>query len=157
MALGNAFPPALALESVKRQLLPGTVIKLHVTMDDGKLHEKRFVILHVENGVLTCVINTDIPKLVQNNPDLLKCQVRIDQRDHKFMKWESHIDCSRIRLYPESDVCTQLVANPDWIFGTIMSNLRNDICGALKFSPLESSALVGACCASLQSVSLKSE
>lgn len=37
MTLGSSFPPALIEASIRRQLVPGTVIKQRQVMDDGVL------------------------------------------------------------------------------------------------------------------------
>ena len=154
MALGNAFPKELALASIKRQLLPGTVVKFKAVMDDGKEHEKRYVILRADDSTLTCVINSEIPKLVQRNPALLQCQVKIDKAGHPFMDWDSHIDCSRVRHYPTDEVCQQLMNNPQWVLGRVLQDISEEIRSALKFSPLETATKIHSCCISLESAQL---
>lgn len=154
MSLANAFPASLKAASIKRQLRPGAVIKIQTTMDDGEIHEKRFVVVDVdlESFTFTCVINSNIPRIVANNPDLLKCQVRIDMESHPFMDWDSHIDCSRIRTYPADDTCEQLAENPVWVLGTITADVRDLIMAALKDAPGMSVKEVERYCAALQTL-----
>lgn len=154
MALGNAFPKEFVFASIKRQLLPGTVVKFKAIMDDGKEHEKRYVILMVDDKTLTCVINSQIPKLIRSNPLLLQCQVSIDKAGHPFMDWDSHIDCSRVRHYPTDEVCEQLINNPEWVLGSVLQDISDEMRLALKFSPTETVAKIQSCCTSLESAQL---
>ena len=62
MSLGSGFPPDFLRQRVQAQLRPGAVIKLVRKMDDGLLHEKRFVVLHVDETTVTCVINSRISR-----------------------------------------------------------------------------------------------
>ena len=57
MTLGNAFPPEMATASIRRQLRPVAVIKLRRVMDDGEIHEKRFVVVHVDERTVTDLVN----------------------------------------------------------------------------------------------------
>ena len=154
MPLGNAFPASLKHASIKRQLAPGAVVKIQAVMDDGLIHEKRFVVLHVDSAAstFTCVINTNVPKLIANNSALSKCQVTIDRAAHPFMDWDSHIDCSRVRTYPTDEMCKQLEDKPDWVLGKITPDVRDLIISALKFSPTIPSDIFQICCSSLKSV-----
>lgn len=104
MTLGQAFPPGLAAMSIRRQLRPGAVIKLRRVMDDGRIHEKRFVVIHVDERTVTCVINSAISVFVQTRPALLRCQVAMPAAAHSFMENDSHVDCSRTHAYATNDV-----------------------------------------------------
>jgi hypothetical protein len=156
MSLGNSFPTAWVRQSVIRQLKPGVVIKLKAVMDDGQLHEKRFIILHMAPDVVTCVINTDVPKFIAAKPHLARCQVEMDNVTHPFMTADtSHVDCTRVKTYSIDDVVDQLVGmGTTWILGTITVALGGDIQDALKQSPLISPADVAAYCASLAAAQL---
>ena len=157
MALGSFFPPEVVAASIRRQLSSGTVIKVRQVMDDGLEHEKRFVVVHVEGETTTCVINSNIPNMVQKNARLLKCQVSIAKADHTFMDRDSHIDCSRIRRYATDTVCKQLESDPALILGKITPDLRDSICAALKCSPLIAPADLKTCLASLDAANLTPE
>lgn len=152
MSLGNVFPASFAQAQIKRQLKPGTVIKLSVIMDDGKPHEKRFIVLNVSDDTLTCVINSQISPLLSKRPHLLKCQVLVKASLHPFMSWDSHADCSRVRSYPTSDVISQLCNQPSWVLGEITECLRDDILSGLKASITTSPAITKLCCESLSSL-----
>jgi hypothetical protein len=147
MALGDAFPASFKAAAIKRQLRPGVVVKIETTMDDGEIHEKRFVILRVDEATstFTCVINSRLSRIIANNPAASQCQVRIDRQTHPFMDWDSHIDCSRIRQYSTDDMCEQLAAKPDWVLGNITSEIRDQIVSALKFSRTIASVELNIC------------
>ena len=68
MALGSSFPPEFLRGQIQRQLVPGAVIKLRAVMDDGKLQEKRFVVLHVDENTVCCVINSVVGAFLQAQP-----------------------------------------------------------------------------------------
>lgn len=155
MSLGNAFPASFAKAQIQRQLKPGMVIKLKAVMDDGLLHEKRFIVLSVSDDTLTCVINSRVSPLIAKNPSAARCQVSVEAATHPFMEWDSHADCSRIRNYSTSLVVSQLCDEPAWILGEITSELRDQVVSALKASVTTSPAITQACCQSLLSVVLQ--
>ena len=94
MALGSAFPRDFVESQIRRRLKPGTVIKMRQTMDDGLIHEKRFV-------------------------------------------------------YDSKEVIHDLVEQPDWVLGSISTELRTSITAAIKFSPTLSTKEVTELCKSL--------
>ena len=149
MTLGQVFPPGLAAASIRRQLRPGAVIKLRRVMDDGKIHEKRFVIVHVDERTVTCVINSVISAFLQARPAMLRCQVAMPAVAHPFMEHDSHVDCSRTHAYATTDVVRDLVKEPGSVLGVIAAGLRDEMLAALKFSPALSAHEVQLLCASL--------
>ena len=155
MALGSAFPAQFRDAAIRRQLVPGAVVKFKALMDDGQIHEKRFVILHVDGNAMTCVINSEVSAFIRARPAMDRCQVGIDQATHQFMERDSFVDCSRVRSYPVDEVCQQLAANPAWVLGTITDTTRTDISSALKHSNLIAPPEAGLCCASLDAADLQ--
>lgn len=150
MSLGDQFPQGMVESSVARQLLPGVVVKFRACMDDGKVHEKRFVILHVDEEAMTCVINSDINLIIRNDADRLRCQVEIQKSTHDFMDHDSHIDCGRVRAYPKAEVLAQLAKRPGWILGSITTETRDQMVSALKHAPTLSAPTIALCCESLE-------
>ena len=151
MSLGAIFPKGMQEESVRRQLKPGTVVKLKVVMDDGQRQEKRFVVVDVEGDTATLVINSRIGPFIGARQNLLKCQVKIEAAAHPFMDHDSHIDCSRARNYPTFEVVEQLVEKPAWILGAIDTGTRDEIIAAIKASDMISPLDAARMCASLSS------
>lgn len=147
MSLGRLFPADYARTQIERQLQPGVVVKFMAEMDDGKMHEKRFVVLDVNERTFTCVINSRISAFVARDQNKAQCQVSIKADQHPFMSWDSHVDCSRIRTYSRSELIDQLCANPEWILGMTTPELREQIVAAIKTSKTIPSALAAQCCA----------
>lgn len=152
MTLGSFFPPALLESTIRRNLVPGAVIKQREVMDDGVLQEKRFVVLQVDERTITCVINSEIGAFLKARPAMLKCQVAMAAAAHPFMSHDSHVDCSRARTYRTSDVVRELIAQPDWVLGNITTDLCDEIVAALKFSPTLSAVEAASLCESLAQV-----
>lgn len=157
MSLGDHFPVAIKKAAAVRSVAPGMVIKLRVEMDDGREHEKRFLIVHVDEHTVACVINSEIHPFIRSNQKLFTCQVKIDTETHPFMDWESHIDCSRVKKYPTATVVDTLSEQPDWILGAITAILRDQVTAAIKYAPQIAPIDAGVYCASLDSAQLSSE
>lgn len=150
MALGSAFPRGFVEAQIKRQPKPGTVIKMRQVMDDGVIHEKRFVVAAVNEHTVTFVINTAISTFLQTRSALLKCQVAMPIASHAFMSHDSHVDCSRTRVYATHEVVRDLVTQPNWVLGTISADLRVAMVATIKFSPTLSVKEVALLCEALQ-------
>jgi hypothetical protein len=149
VSLGGAFPADYQRQHVLRHLIPGKVIKLREVMDDGQIHEKRFVLLRVDDDSVCCVINSQVSRFIQNRPDMLRCQVAMAVADHVFMDHDSHVDCSRTKNFTTARVVRELMDRPEWILGDISVDLRDEIIVGLKFSPTLSVKEVETLCGSL--------
>jgi hypothetical protein len=150
VSLGSGFPPGFRRNQILRRLRPGAVIKLARRMDDGRIHEKRFVVLVVDDYTVTCVINSEISPFIKHRADMLRCQVTMPLGDHAFMDHDSHVDCSRTRTYATVEVVRDLMDRPECILGVISPDLREAIVGALKFAPTLPPAEVEEICAALE-------
>lgn len=105
-------------------------------MDDGQIHEKRYVVLHVDADKTTaCVINSAISRFIQNRKNLLRCQVAMAAATHSFMDHDSHVDGSRTWVYATESVVEELMSHGDWILGTMTADLRDNLVAALSCSP----------------------
>ena len=132
MTLADKFPKKLVADSVERQFRPGTVIKLEATMDDGKSHLKRYVIVAVTESAFVLVINSEISDYIKARPILLQSQVPMPAAAHSFMDHDSHIDCSRARVFMRQAAIEQLQQNPAWVLGTITQDTGNAIVASIK-------------------------
>lgn len=150
--LGGAFPPEYLRQQILRKVRPGLVIKLREVMDDGQVHEKRYIVVKTDENTVCCVINSQIGPFLQARPALLQCQVAMPVADHSFMTHDSHVDCSRTRQFATVHVVRELMRQIDWILGTITPDLRDSIVAALKFAPTLSVKEVADICAALDSV-----
>ena len=149
MNLGSGFPDEYRLAHIRRRLKPGVVIKLFRRMDDGRLHEKRFVVLHVDAHTTTCVINSEISHFIRARPALLRCQVMMRVSEHEFMDHDSHIDCSRVRAFMTDEIIGDLMSRPEWILGEASEACRMDIVSGIKATETLSVAEVEKICAAL--------
>lgn len=152
MSLGNFFPANYARMQIERQLQPGVVVKFEALMDDGKVHEKRFVVLDITQDTFTCVINSEVSNFILSKPHMAACQVALDLARHPFMSRNSHIDCSRIRTYSRESVIDQLCANPGWVLGVISENVLTEMTAAIQSSKMISKSQAAQCCAAIQKV-----
>ena len=151
MSLGSGFPEDFRIAQIKRRLRPGAVIKLFRRMDDGLLHEKLFIVLHVDDHTTTCVINTEISRFIKARPALLRCQVLMQVAQHDFMDHDSHVDCSRVRSFLTEEVVADLLSRPEWILGDATDSCCDDIAAGIKSSETLSVAEVERICSSLGS------
>lgn len=147
-----ASSPEFLRAQFQRQLTTGAVIKLAEKMDDGKVQEKRFVVLMVAERTFCCVINSKINPFIQNKPALLKCQVLMPVADHPFMSWDSHIDCVNTKAYGTGHVLDEMIRKTGAMLGRITPALRDEIVSALKYSPALSVTEVADLCAALQAM-----
>jgi hypothetical protein len=105
-------------------------------MDDGQVHEKRYVVLHVDADKTTaCVINSAISRFTQNRKNLLRCQVAMSAATHSFMDHDSYVDGSRTWVYATDSVVEELMSHGGWILGTMTADLRDSLVAALLRSP----------------------
>lgn len=123
MALGTSFPPSFLELQIRRNLVPGAVI------------------------------NSEISAFLLRRPALLKCQVSMPAASHPFMNHDSHVDCSRTRVYNTRAVIGELIFQPDWILGAIDIDLRDNIVAALKFASTLTVKEVAQLCNSLAGLS----
>jgi hypothetical protein len=154
MSLGSVFPPGLVKERIKAQLQPGTVVKYTTAMDDGEIHEKRFVVVDVSDDVLVCVINSRITQFALNRKHLLKCHVLMRHADHDYMSWDSHVDCTQIKRFELKSVINLLAEKPEWILGKISEDLRSEMVRAISEAMTIERILKRQCCESLNAANL---
>jgi hypothetical protein len=149
MSFGSGFPDDFRLAQIRRRLKPGVVIKLFRRMDDGRLHEKRFVVPHLDAHTTTCVINSEISQFIRTRPALLRCQVTMRVAQHDFMDHDSYIDCSRVRSFLTDEILADLMSRPEWILGDASETCRSDIMAAIKATETLSVAEVEKICAAM--------
>ena len=85
MNLGSGFPDDFRLAQIRRRLKPGVVIELFRRMDDGRLHEKRFVVLHVDAHTTTCVINRKSASSSEPGPRC--CAAKLSFKPRGTISW----------------------------------------------------------------------
>lgn len=154
MSLGSIFPDALKKQRIANRLKPGIVIKHKAQMDDGVVREKRYVVLSVSEDTLTCVINSQVSNFIKCREYMLKCQIAVSGNNYNFLDHDSHIDCSRVRIYKTSEIISQLSNDPSWIYENIDDKLRKEIIEALSKSESIDSITLRKCCTDLTNADL---
>jgi hypothetical protein len=124
----------LARQRVEAQLVPGAIVKLRREMDDGAVHEKRWVVLSVTTSTVCCVINTEINPIIQRDEARLRVQAQMTLSDHPFMTHDSHVDCGKLWTFETPEVLDELCSTPAWILGTMSEQLRDDMVTCLQTS-----------------------
>ena len=120
---------------VKRSLTPGRVIKLFASMGNGVKKEKRFVILTIDNGVASLIMNSEKNPYILARPEMNNCQVFVEATPERtFVDHDSYINCFQVWEFPLEDVMSQLISNRTWILGEIDAVTRQSIGDALKWS-----------------------
>lgn len=126
--MGNAMPPALRAVRIRAQIAVGCVVKLVRTMDDGREHEKRWLIAEVDAQDVYCfVINSELTAFARNAPRVFAAQVQMPVADHAFMERDSWVDCSKLWTFPLEAVVGDLAGVPEWVLGRIGLTLRDDL------------------------------
>jgi hypothetical protein len=154
MSLGGRFPPEFLERHLRRRLAPGVVFKVRALMDDQQVREKRFLAIAVDDQTVACVINSVVNPFIEARPALRRCQVLITAADHPFMQHDSYIDCRKVFRIPTNQVVAELLANSEWMLGTIHHQLREQVLAALKGSPMMRPADVATLCAELEGAHL---
>jgi hypothetical protein len=152
MSLGDCFPSDVKHASAVRNVAAGVVIKLQAVFDTGDVLEKRLLIIHVADQTIVCVINSKVAVFIQKSEVLSSCQVTIDRASHPFMDWDSHIDCSKVKVFDTAGVIVQIADHPEWVLGRITTAVRDQVLAAIKRSPVIAPIDVGVYTASLDAI-----
>lgn len=66
--------------------------------------DKFVVIVHKDPEPWGFFINTGIRPFVQNQPEMLACQVSIKATDYKYLDHNSYVDCNDLYLFKDTDL-----------------------------------------------------
>jgi len=122
---------------VPRAVAPGDVIRLYFqTTKPPKF--KRCVVACLSPSPILLLINSEINDFVINSDDLKSLQIMIDTATHKFMDWDSWIDCSQLFGYPKDWLDAAIANNPLQHLGTISEAIRQDIIDAVRETRIHS-------------------
>lgn len=131
--IGRSLPPGQARRLAEKRLTPGTVVLLQVTFPQTRETKEKFLVYAGSDGDhCYFVVNSKIHRLIEKNPDLLRCQVVIDAANHPFLKHDSHVACHQVHRIPAEDVYAALCDDLGRIKGTISTAVRNQIISAVK-------------------------
>jgi hypothetical protein len=150
MVLGDRFPEAERLASVRRQLIPWQVIRLFCNFTFPP-KEKLLMIAHVAAEVHVFVVNSSIPSFIRSRPDMLRCQVELRKETHGFLRLDSFLDCAQVYSIPAQEIERHLVADMRRIRGSVDPGARSAVIGAIRQSRFLARGLKASLLISLES------
>jgi len=131
--IGRSLPLGQARRLAEKRLTPGTIVLLQVTFPQTRETKEKFLVYAGSDGDhCYFVVNSKIHRLIEKNPDLLRCQVVIDAANHPFLKHDSHVACHEALRLPAEDVYAALCDDLSRIKGTISAAVRDQIISAVK-------------------------
>ncbi|OCA55053.1 MULTISPECIES: hypothetical protein [Photorhabdus] len=90
--LGDRFPASFRAEfSAKQGLAIGDVLYLHCPFTTPP--KLKYLLVCCCEPLLVLIINSKISEFIQLRQELLQCQVDLPQKYHKFLQWDSFINC----------------------------------------------------------------
>jgi hypothetical protein len=89
-------------------------------------------------SAILLLINSEVNNFVINSDDLKSLQIMIDAATHKFMDWDSWIDCSQLFGYPKDWIDAAIANDPLHHLGTISEATRRDIIVAVRDTRIHS-------------------
>lgn len=117
-------------KSIARQLVPWRVIYLY-RPKCCPAEDKFLLVLQVTRyKVVYFFINTDPAPL----PALADAQIPISRTTHRFLDWDSYLDCARMYYEDYSEVERQLLREPRRVRGFIAAALRTQIIETVETS-----------------------
>lgn len=133
--LGDVFPESLRAKLADDRLIPGSVVKIHCDFTTPP-KDKYLVIACVTPKLLVFVVNSEINEFIQNRPDLLKCQVSLNQADYEFLQHDSFADCSiSVDAIDVTNLRDQLIQNLHDVYqGSLRPMDISHVQAATKFS-----------------------
>jgi hypothetical protein len=137
--LGDAFPEHDRRKSVARQLVPGSVLYLEVTLP-GARKNKYLVVASVESECSAFVVNSRVHPFVEARPELAVCQVRLDAARHPFLQRDSWVGCHEVLTLRTDAVVAHIVADTSRIKGQVHHEVIDEIVAAVKRAPTLSPA-----------------
>jgi hypothetical protein len=147
--LGRLIPPAIAKRIIESRLNPGCVVFIEVRFPrTGEVKRKFAVLLNSADEAWLFVINSKPSWLIEHNPDLAACQVKIDAATHTFLQHDSCIGCEELIRVSRGAVVDDLVRNASSVRGSLSEAVRAQVVvavrGASTLSPREQEVIVSA-------------
>lgn len=103
--IGRSLPGGQARRLAEKRLLSGTVILLQVTFSQTREIKEKFLVYAGSDGDhCYFVVNSQIPKFIKKNADLLRCQVLLDAANHTFRRYDSYVACHEVLRLAREDV-----------------------------------------------------
>jgi hypothetical protein len=132
MKLGESFPPEERRAYIQRSLKPGAILHIFCPFTLPPKF-KYCVLVCVEPEPVLFLVNSKKSQWIEDRPALRDCQVVLQQRDHPFLRHDSHIDCTQARRdLPLEEIERQLMEDLDNLKGEITTAEREAIVYAVR-------------------------
>ena len=107
-----------------------------------------FVGIFEESTPLFIVINSKVHTLIENNPDLRICQVKMKSSEYEFLDYDSFANCADvIDSFDIQEIINQISDNPDIDKGMItqdtIKKIRNVVKRAKTISSIYKECILG--------------
>ena|SRR5438105_1806114 len=130
-SIADAFGPRAVRASMDRQLVPGCVVRINVRFPQGT--KPKFLVFAGSNGdALFFIVSSKTNEYVARRPELNKCQVTIDARDHPFLDHDSKVACHEVWRFKREDVLDELCKDVQQHKGAVSRHVRDQIVAAAK-------------------------
>jgi|TARA_B110000902_G_scaffold72382_1_gene85515 hypothetical protein len=114
MSLGDFFPDNLKNDFAKRNIDLGNTLLIKVP-DFTITYDKYIVVVAKDDheiSIAYVVINSEVNLNVAYNSYLKSLHLKIDKKNHPFLKKDSFVNCSRLREFPNQTVVNFLIKKP---------------------------------------------
>ena len=121
MSLGDFFPDSFKEEFALRNLLIGSVLKLHVK-ETNPPKEKRFIVVGKSIDGLclaTVYINSGINQNINCTPELQSLHQFFDVQGREYLDHDSYVDCSTIYIRNHDEIHDALKTRPEALIGVL--------------------------------------
>ena len=105
--------------------------------DDCKPYpkDKFFLVAAINPAPILLVVNSGINPFIQNNPEMLKCQVVIAESNYRFLDHDSYLDCNKvITSFRPSVIEEQILSNPRRLKDVLTGASRAQVIKAIEDS-----------------------
>lgn len=116
---------------------PGEILLLDIPLVDPP-HDKFTLVLSVSPKAYFVFINSRISDFIRGKPDLLQAQVTIDAGSHRFLEYDSYLNCSEVFYQGEPEmerIRVQLRNDPSRHKGMCSTEVLNKVLAALNEAP----------------------
>ncbi len=127
MNLSDYFPESLKKDFAEQNIDLGKTLLIKIPDFDVSYKKYWIIIATNERYIAGVIINTEINENIFWNEELKKLNLRIFQKEHPFLKYDSFIDCSKINKQPFEEICKAIISNPSIVVGNITDELLKQI------------------------------
>lgn len=114
-------------------LKAGCVVKVfaaHITPP----HSKYYVVVSLEPLILGFFINSEVNAYIKRRRQLLDAQVKLLQAEHKFLAYDSWLDCSDVHTFTRQYLDREVRTNPPALLGVLSAAAQAEMLRVVKSS-----------------------